>query len=529
MSGLAVDVFEEAARRKHLRLKWVPTQDIPLDTLLAARTVHMWPLVGSTDERRKRFYLSEPWLESDYVLVSLESHRIRTADEAANEIVAQGRLHMTGIMARRFLSRSHMMVKLRRSDAIQAVCSGEARAAVVEGRVLDSLLLSRPSGCETARFNISALPGATTPLGIVAVPEFRAEAALMREGIAELAADGYLSRKLDEWSPFSAEGARSVWAQQAANARNRVYGWAVSAVLTLALVLAWVAWRGFRLKRAAEEAQLLLRDAQRRFTAFMDNSPALASMKDAAGRLLYVNKAWTEAFRREPADVLGKDDYAIFPAEVAAELRRVDLELLRENQPRQLVEDIPVAAGDSRTLLIVKFPFSSAAGERFIGGTAIDITERQSAIRDLQVSEARYRELFENNPLPAWVYDRSTLAFLNVNAAAVSRYGWTREQFLTELTLPDLLAEADLTSVNEAHVVAHKTRDQMRLSVEVTGYDMDYERRPARLMILRDLTEQERTLEQLRVSEERWQLALHGTGDALWDWDVREGNVFRSP
>ena len=108
------------------------------------------------------------------------------------------------------------------------------------------------------------------------------------------------------------------------------------------------------------------------------------------------------------------------------------------------------------------------------------------------------------------------------------------------MALPDVLAAAesgidrsDFSMLDSAHEASgawwHQTRDGMRLSVEVTSYEMEYEHRPARQMIVRDLTQQERTPEQLRVSEERWQLALHGTGDALWDWDLRSGRVFRSP
>jgi diguanylate cyclase (GGDEF)-like protein/PAS domain S-box-containing protein len=48
-------------------------------------------------------------------------------------------------------------------------------------------------------------------------------------------------------------------------------------------------------------------------------------------------------------------------------------------------------------------------------------------------------------------------------------------------------------------------------------------------MIVRDLTDLERTLDQLRVSEERWQLALRAAGDALWDWDLKTDRIFRSP
>ncbi len=156
--------------------------------------------------------------------------------------MAHARLRMMSIVAQKFLSRSRLLVKLRRTDAIQAVCAGEARGAIVEGRVLDSLLLSRPPGCETARFNISALTGATTPLGIIAVPERKAVANELSSGLSELVADAYLARKLDEWSPFSAEGARSVWAQQEANARSKIYHRVLALIVLLALVLGWLTW-----------------------------------------------------------------------------------------------------------------------------------------------------------------------------------------------------------------------------------------------------------------------------------------------
>ena len=35
-----------------------------------------------------------------------------------------------------------------------------------------------------------------------------------------------------------------------------------------------------------------------------------------------------------------------------------------------------------------------------------------------------YRALFERNPLPMWIYDSETLAFLEVNDAAVREYGY---------------------------------------------------------------------------------------------------------
>jgi hypothetical protein len=190
--GLAVDVLNEAARRRNIRLIWKPLHDVPVESALEKRIVQLWPLVGSTPERQKKFFLSKPWLESYYVLLSLQSHPTRNAIEAAGKVVAHARLKFTQIIADRQLSRSKEMVLLTRTEAIQAVCHGEAAAALVESRVLDAILLTRPEGCETASFNISALSGAASPLSIAAVPEVKEAAAALREEIRTLTTNGFL-------------------------------------------------------------------------------------------------------------------------------------------------------------------------------------------------------------------------------------------------------------------------------------------------------------------------------------------------
>src|SRR5207253_1896850 len=115
MEGLAVDVLNEAARRRNIHLTWVPLHDIPLDSALQNRLVQLWPLVGATADRRAKFYMSEPWLESEYVLVSLRGQPIRNAAEAAGKIVAHARLKFTQIIVDRYLSRSKEVVRLYRS------------------------------------------------------------------------------------------------------------------------------------------------------------------------------------------------------------------------------------------------------------------------------------------------------------------------------------------------------------------------------------------------------------------------------
>ncbi|MBI3740094.1 MAG: PAS domain-containing protein, partial [Chloroflexi bacterium] len=48
--------------------------------------------------------------------------------------------------------------------------------------------------------------------------------------------------------------------------------------------------------------------------------------------------------------------------------------------------------------------------------------------------------LFQNNPLPMWVYELDTLCFLDVNEAAVEQYGYARGEFLN-MRVTDLLLD----------------------------------------------------------------------------------------
>ncbi|WP_395790941.1 EAL domain-containing protein [Aquimonas sp.] len=124
--------------------------------------------------------------------------------------------------------------------------------------------------------------------------------------------------------------------------------------------------------------------------------------------------------------------------------------------------------------------------------------DRAADFRQIEASEARYRLLFERNPMPMWVCDNETLRFLAVNEATVNHYGYSRDEFArmdsTDLRPPEDVAEF-LRQVRTAPPgiyrrgpTRHRRKDGASIMVEVTGHEIEFEGRQARLILINDVT-----------------------------------------
>ena len=142
---------------------------------------------------------------------------------------------------------------------------------------------------------------------------------------------------------------------------------------------------------ALKRTEEALREAQDRFTAFMDHSPTFAFLKEASGRYVYVNRPFERLLQMT---IEGKTAFDWMSADAAAEYREHDLEVLRTGKPAEFIEPIPAPDGTHRDLLIFKFPVETA-GQRLLGAVAVDITERKRAEAESQrakeVAEAANR------------------------------------------------------------------------------------------------------------------------------------------
>ena len=133
--------------------------------------------------------------------------------------------------------------------------------------------------------------------------------------------------------------------------------------------------------------------------------------------------------------------------------------------------------------------------------------ERINAIETIKLNEAKYRYMFHNNPQPMWIYDVETLAFLEVNKAAVKHYGFSQGEFLS-MRLIDILpqSEADRLMRNiestdyladKADEWTHKKKTGELVSVEIVSYFIIFNQRNARHVLINDITERKITEERL--------------------------------
>ncbi len=262
-------------------------------------------------------------------------------------------------------------------------------------------------------------------------------------------------------------------------------------------------------RRWAEHA---LRDSEERYRFLFKLSPD-AVFVHWNNVVLYTNDAAVRLFRAESErDLVGLDWHdLVAPADWANSERRAASLALGEAPFLQPAE-MRYRALDGQLIEV------EAAGARIVvdGKPAImsvvrDISERKRAEAELKRSEERYRFLFESSPLPMWMFDVGTLAFIEVNRTAVAQYGYTREEFLA-MTLRDIRPPEEVAELEQVvktdvrkqgRIWTHRRKDGSLIKAAIWFQDVDFLDRPARMILAENVTARVEAEQALAESEAR--------------------------
>jgi PAS domain S-box-containing protein len=272
--------------------------------------------------------------------------------------------------------------------------------------------------------------------------------------------------------------------------RLKTYGLIIAAVLFVSLLAAFMV--GLVINGFMGSLYARLETGNR----FMDLSVDMFCVAGFDGFFKHLNPSWYKTLGFTAEELLQKP-YTEFihpddrQASAAVDERLKNGEAVLGSESRYLHKN-----GSYRWLL---WNAVSVSEQEAIYAVARDITERKQAEALLRESEERHRKLFDNNPHPTWVFDRETLRFLAVNTAAVRKYGYSRDEFLT-MTLRDIRPPEDVPALLEtvralgdgdesSGVWRHLLKDGTIIDTENTSYALTFLGRPARVVVVVDVTQ----------------------------------------
>ena len=155
-------------------------------------------------------------------------------------------------------------------------------------------------------------------------------------------------------------------------------------------------------RRAAEQQAS---EAQALLTSFTDNSPALMSLKDRAGRYRFVNARFLERYALRREQVIGRNDAELFPQREAIAMAAHDARVVARNEPVQFEERWRAGEAE-RYAMVSKFPLANAKGlVTGIGMVATDITERRISEQALNEQRALLAEAQKLAGVGSWEWD----------------------------------------------------------------------------------------------------------------------------
>ncbi|MHB8898817.1 MAG: SpoIIE family protein phosphatase [Thermoguttaceae bacterium] len=170
------------------------------------------------------------------------------------------------------------------------------------------------------------------------------------------------------------------------------------------------------------------------------------------------------------------------------------------------------------------------------------IAELEAQVQHLQKAEAWFRMLLDAAPDAVVIVDETGRIVL-VNEQTEAIFGYSKTELLgqaVELLIPDRFHHHHVA--HRAAYAQHPHCRPMGASVELHARRSDGSEFPAEISLsprqtpqgtlvfcmVRDITRRKLAERALQDSEERFELAVHGTDAGIWDWDLRTNRVYFS-
>ncbi|GEM_PF-1011049 len=261
---------------------------------------------------------------------------------------------------------------------------------------------------------------------------------------------------------------------------------------------------------------------------------------DKEGKVTYWNPAAERQFGIYAKDVIGTIGRDIMPEWKPEESYEAIDSALAETGKWKGLFRLKSTDGTERVLSTSIYSLKENGQDTGRLSISYEITEQEKIQKALAESEAQYRKLFEESPLPMWIFSTETFKFLQVNRAACELYGFTKEEFadlnLLDIRLPEDHQEFYEESIQQIQntgnevsiIVRHKKKNGEPIYVQIFHHLVKYNNEVARFSLLEDVTRRMEVERELQIANDRYRLASEAVASVIYDVDLKTGHSDRT-
>ena len=173
-----------------------------------------------------------------------------------------------------------------------------------------------------------------------------------------------------------------------------------------------------------------------------------------------------------------------------------------------------------------------------LDGVTIDIDDIRRSRRNLELSQQRLKSIVDALPDPVFISVQSSGKAIFANEMLFQVYGMAPSEFLGKRViqfyqnfegrksyLETLLKEG---SVQNHELMLQNTKGNSYW-VSASTMPLEFQNESCYITILQDITVRKSLERELKQSNDRYQLAVEGTNDVIWEYDFKKGNSYLSP
>ncbi|MAZ93611.1 MAG: hypothetical protein CMF58_04270 [Lentimicrobiaceae bacterium] len=292
----------------------------------------------------------------------------------------------------------------------------------------------------------------------------------------------------------------------------------------------------------SNERKKLLSNIQTRedyLLSMVRNYPGLFWLKDSNGVYKYLNTQNTKIiydfFQSNGRNVLGKKDFQIFDNDIAQHIIEEDGHIKRT---KKTIHTTKIIESDETKVWYESTKFPILQNETVIGvaGYAHDITERKNNeltmnLQSVAMNAVSHAILITNKD---GVIKYINPAFTDLTGylpnqiigktPSIMKLGLQDEFFYKNLWANILRGE----KFNDKMMEVNFKGEKFYVEQSITPVTNKEDEITHFISVIKNITEEKAIKEALLLSEQRWQFALDGSGEGVWDWNPITDEVYYS-